>query len=88
MRSTEGRHVPRQAARNDGKPITIGDLWELIPGNGGSAGDPNAIFVTAGVKNEAHGLFGSLTPNQMPTPAAMTGTSPASFIRLNTPFSG
>jgi uncharacterized protein (TIGR03118 family) len=60
----------------DGKPITIGDLWELIPGNGGSAGDPNAIFFTAGVKNEAHGLFGSLTPNQMPTPAAMTGTSP------------
>ncbi len=52
----------------DGKPITIGDLWALTPGNGGSGGDPNTIDFTAGVKNEAQGLFGSLTPN--PTPFA------------------
>jgi uncharacterized protein (TIGR03118 family) len=51
----------------DGKPITIGDLWTLTPGNGtptnptanGSAGD---IFFTAGVKNENHGLFGAIAP--------------------------
>jgi hypothetical protein len=35
----------------------------LTPGNGGLAGDPNAIYFTAGVQDEAHGLFGSLTPN-------------------------
>jgi uncharacterized protein (TIGR03118 family) len=51
----------------DGKPIVIGDLWALIPGNGGSAGDPNALYFTAGVQDEAHGLFGSLTPNPAPT---------------------
>jgi uncharacterized protein (TIGR03118 family) len=47
----------------DGKPISIGDLWALNPGNGGSAGSPDALYFTAGVQDEAHGLFGSLTPN-------------------------
>jgi len=47
----------------DGKPIVIGDLWALTTGNGGSGGDPNSIFFTAGVKDEAQGLFGSLAPD-------------------------
>jgi uncharacterized protein (TIGR03118 family) len=47
----------------DGKPIVIGDLWALTTGNGGSGGDSNSIFFTAGVKDEAQGLFGSLTPD-------------------------
>jgi uncharacterized protein (TIGR03118 family) len=50
-----------------GKPIAIPDLWELIPGNGGQAGDPNKIYFTAGVQDEMHGLFGSLTPNTTPS---------------------
>jgi uncharacterized protein (TIGR03118 family) len=45
----------------DGKPIVIGDLWALTPGNGGSAGSTGTIYFTAGVENEAKGLFGSLT---------------------------
>lgn len=51
----------------NGTPITIGDLWALTPGNGGSGGDPNTIYFTAGVLNEAQGLFGSLTPNPVST---------------------
>ncbi len=51
----------------DGNPISIGDLWALIPGNGGSAGDPSALYFTAGVQDEAHGLFGSLTVNPSST---------------------
>jgi uncharacterized protein (TIGR03118 family) len=47
----------------DGKPIVIGDLWAISPGNGGSGGSANALYFTAGVKDEAHGLFGSITPN-------------------------
>jgi uncharacterized protein (TIGR03118 family) len=47
----------------DGKPITIGDLWALTPGSGGAGSDPNTIFFTAGLADEAHGLFGSLTQN-------------------------
>lgn len=57
-----------------GNPIVIPDLWELIPGNGGSAGNTNAIYFTSGVKDEAHGLFGSLTANATPSTATMTGS--------------
>ena len=46
----------------DGKPITIGDLWSLTPGNGGMAGSTGEIFFTAGVQNEASGLFGAIAP--------------------------
>jgi uncharacterized protein (TIGR03118 family) len=45
----------------DGKPITIGDLWALSPGNGGKAGSTGEIYYTSGVQNEAQGLFGSLS---------------------------
>lgn len=46
---------------SDGNPIVIGDLWDLTPGNNSPASDPHAIYFTAGVQNEAHGLFGTLT---------------------------
>jgi uncharacterized protein (TIGR03118 family) len=46
----------------DGKPITIGDLWALTPGNDGMAGSSGEIFFSAGVKNESFGLFGAIAP--------------------------
>ncbi len=46
----------------DGKPIAIGDLWALKPGNNGMAGSNGSIFFSAGVQGEAKGLFGSLSP--------------------------
>jgi uncharacterized protein (TIGR03118 family) len=46
----------------DGKPITIGDLWTLTPGNGGLAGSKGEVFFTAGVQSESFGLFGSVSP--------------------------
>jgi uncharacterized protein (TIGR03118 family) len=52
-----------QLTGSDGKPIVIGDLWAITPGNGGAGGSANTIYFTAGVQNEAHGLFGSITPN-------------------------
>ncbi len=58
---------------SSGNTIHIPDLWELIPGNGGSAGDTNTIYFTAGGKDESQGMFGSLTPNATPSVAAMTG---------------
>lgn len=44
----------------NGAPIKIGDLWALVPGNRGPNSDPKKIYFTAGVKDEAHGLFGTL----------------------------
>src|SRR5882762_2581849 len=56
----------------DGAPIAIGDLWALIPGNGSAGSDPNKIYFTAGVQNEAHGLFGSLATIPQPDQSAMS----------------
>jgi uncharacterized protein (TIGR03118 family) len=45
-----------------GKPITIDGLWGLGFGNNATAGPANVLFFTAGIQDEAHGLFGTLTP--------------------------
>ncbi|MEZ0170350.1 TIGR03118 family protein [Microvirga sp. TS319] len=44
-----------------GNQVVIGDLWALVPGNAGPNSDPHSIYFTAGVENEEHGLFGTLT---------------------------
>jgi hypothetical protein len=36
-------------------------LWALEPGEGGNSGVNGTLYFTAGVQNEMHGLFGSLT---------------------------
>ena len=43
------------------KPITIDDLWGLAFGNDASAGKHNELFFTAGINDEADGLFGKIT---------------------------
>ena len=45
-----------------GKPTQIDGLWALRFGNGGLAGPTNTLFFTAGIDDEAHGLFGTITP--------------------------
>jgi uncharacterized protein (TIGR03118 family) len=51
-----------------GIPLEIEGLWGLIPGNGGSAGNPQSIYFSAGPGDEEHGLFGVLA---VPEPASM-----------------
>jgi uncharacterized protein (TIGR03118 family) len=51
----EGRLLGR-----DGNPLQFGDLWALTPGNG-VTGSLQDIYFTAGLSDEAHGLFGSLS---------------------------
>lgn len=46
----------------DGAPLTIEGLWALAFGNGGSAGPTSTLFFTAGIDDENHGLFGTITP--------------------------
>lgn len=43
------------------EPLTIEGLWALGFGNGVGAGPLNTLFFTAGIEDETHGLFGSLT---------------------------
>jgi uncharacterized protein (TIGR03118 family) len=45
-----------------GKPITVDGLWGLGFGNDANAGASTALFFTAGIQDEAHGLFGTLIP--------------------------
>ncbi|MEO8812202.1 MAG: TIGR03118 family protein [Caulobacteraceae bacterium] len=54
-----------------GAPIVLGDLWGLITGNGARAGRTDTLYFTAGVQDEAHGLFGSLAPVPEPATWAM-----------------
>jgi uncharacterized protein (TIGR03118 family) len=48
-------------------PIEAEGLWGLKFGNGGSAGQTDQLFFTAGVDDEQHGLFGNLTAVGQPT---------------------
>jgi uncharacterized protein (TIGR03118 family) len=49
-----------------GKPITIDGLWGLGFGNDATAGPSTTLFFAAGIQDEAHGLFGTLTPAENP----------------------
>lgn len=44
-----------------GHAIRIDGLWALVFGNGGLAGQTNELFFSAGIGDEAHGLFGKIT---------------------------
>jgi uncharacterized protein (TIGR03118 family) len=58
----------------DGEPIVIDGLWALRVGNGASGGDANKIYFTAGLDDEQHGLFGSLTPVTAGSPEGLAET--------------
>jgi uncharacterized protein (TIGR03118 family) len=45
-----------------GRPIQIDGLWALRFGNGANAGPTTTLFFTAGIEDEQHGLFGTITP--------------------------
>jgi uncharacterized protein (TIGR03118 family) len=50
-----------------GEPIEIEGLWGLTFGNGGNGGRRDTLYFTAGIDDEAHGLFGRLTPIPEPS---------------------
>jgi uncharacterized protein (TIGR03118 family) len=66
-----------------GAKIQISGLWGLLPGNGGSGGDANAVYFAAGTDGETHGLFGSLQAGPAIAPNAVVNA--ASFGPLNAP---
>lgn len=50
----------------NGAPIVNDGLWALAFRTGGPGVDPNALYFTAGIQDEAHGLFASLTATPEP----------------------
>src|SRR5579872_3169404 len=56
---TSGKALGALADQN-GNTIAIPGLWALIQGNGGSGGDVNAIYFSAGGATQKHGLLGSI----------------------------
>lgn len=46
----------------DGAPIAIDGLWNILFGNGESLGDVNALYFAAGPAEEKEALFGALRP--------------------------
>jgi uncharacterized protein (TIGR03118 family) len=59
-------HFDGKLRGTDGQVLQFGDLWALTPGNGFAAGSTQKIYFTAGLSDEAHGLFGSLTATPEP----------------------
>jgi hypothetical protein len=59
-----------------GKPLSFASLWEIVFGQSNAtpagAGDPNTLYIAAGLTNEAHGLFAGIAN-------ATSSTAPAAF---------
>jgi uncharacterized protein (TIGR03118 family) len=68
-------------ADGTGKPIAFPGLWEIFVSTA-TAANPNAIYFTAGLDQETHGLFGSIsnstTSNATPTFNLSTSSQVAS----------
>jgi uncharacterized protein (TIGR03118 family) len=59
---TTGAFIGTLDGKN-GAPLSIPELWGLTIGDDGpGGGSPNFLYFTAGLKDESHGLFGSLSP--------------------------
>jgi hypothetical protein len=58
----------------NGNPIVIGDLWALVTGNNSTGSNPNAVYFTAGLVGEMHGLFGDLAVVPEPGSLALLAT--------------
>jgi uncharacterized protein (TIGR03118 family) len=59
-----------QMKDSHGAPIVNASLWDMAFGGGGAqSGDPNTMYITAGLANEMHGLFAAITANATTPPA-------------------
>jgi uncharacterized protein (TIGR03118 family) len=59
---------------SNGQPLVNDHLWALETRAGVNGFDPNAVYFSAGINNEADGLFGAITAIT-PEPATIFGTA-------------
>jgi uncharacterized protein (TIGR03118 family) len=57
----------------DGKPIADPGLWALDFRTGGAGNNPDALYFTAGINDEADGLFGEITETPEPPSLILAG---------------
>jgi uncharacterized protein (TIGR03118 family) len=57
----------------NGSPIENDDLWAIAFGNGTTGSDTHKLYLTAGLGDEEHGLFASISPaaSAIPLPPAL-----------------
>lgn len=60
---------------SDGNPLVIEGLWGLQFGNGGAGGELGKLYFAAGIDDEAHGLFGVISPVPEPSTYAAFGAA-------------
>ena len=56
---------------NTGQPFSATELWALSFGNGVGAGSTDTLFFTAGLDNNANGLFGAISSVPEPSSAVL-----------------
>lgn len=84
-----------------GNVITNASLWELLFDPSGQTGNPNTLYITAGLNNEQHGLFAAITANNTsqpttadfslaasPTSLTISAGQPAAFMLSVTALDG
>jgi uncharacterized protein (TIGR03118 family) len=57
-----------------GAPIVNDGLWAIAFGNNSSTSNPNALYFTAGLDDEEHGLFGTITATPEPGSLVLLAT--------------
>ncbi len=68
-----------------GAPVVIPGLWSLLFGNGGSGGDKDTLYFTAGPGGQKHGILGSISANPNLTVAGVTSAGqPTAGLAPNT----
>src|SRR5207253_8764689 len=70
------------------KPINIPGVWALQFGLGVAGATSSTLFFTAGINDEQHGLFGSLTVNPSSLPPAQGPTMIDPSLTVSTVVSG
>jgi uncharacterized protein (TIGR03118 family) len=69
----------------DGKTIVIPGLWSLLFGNGGSGGDKDTLYFTAGPGGQKHGVLGSISANpNLTTEGVVNAGQPTAGVAGNT----
>jgi hypothetical protein len=78
-----------QLTDGTGKALSYPSLWEITFGESNAtpagAGDPNTLYIAAGLANEAHGLFAAIANSTTSTAAATFGFSASTSTASVTP---